>query len=236
MVAMKRKPGRPRNRRRREWKRRPYKKRQQVRKLANIGRAIIPDQMGTILKYTDRITLTCTAGVAEIYEFKINSIYDPDLTGTGHQPVGRDEWMAFYSRYRVLSAKCKASFYSTEAVNNYMAEIACAFSTERYTANTDPELFAQNPYSRYKRMSLIFNSDKSYLQQQTSIGPLLGESKTSYKTDTSYHGTDSADPGVLAYWTVAVQPIDQATTSTYIIYVDIQQYVVFHKRKDLLES
>lgn len=222
-------------RRRTRRKKKPTRE-QRVQTLANLGRVIIPDQMGTVLRYTDRVTLTCIAGVAEIYEFKINSIYDPDLSGTGHQPVGRDEWMNFYSRYRVLSAKCRASFYNLETVASYMAEISTAFSTERYIANSDPELLAQNPYSRYKRLSLIQESSKAHLTQKTSIGPLLGESKESYKTDTSYHGTADADPGVLAYWTAAVQPIDQSTTSQYIIYVDIEQYVVFHKRKALAES
>lgn len=35
--------------------------------------------------------------------FRLNSVYDPDLSGTGNQPVGFDQWAAFYNKYRVLS-------------------------------------------------------------------------------------------------------------------------------------
>ncbi len=34
---------------------------------------------------------------------RLNSLYDPDLSGVGSQPVGFDQWSAFYNRYRVIS-------------------------------------------------------------------------------------------------------------------------------------
>lgn len=34
-------------------------------------------------------------------------MYDPDLTGTGHQPTGHDQWANFYKRYLVFGSKCK---------------------------------------------------------------------------------------------------------------------------------
>ena len=37
-------------------------------------------------------------------QYKINSIWDPDLTGVGHQPLGRDTWSAIYNYYKVLEA------------------------------------------------------------------------------------------------------------------------------------
>lgn len=35
--------------------------------------------------------------------YRLNSLYDFDLSGTGNQPVGFDQWSAFYNKYRVLS-------------------------------------------------------------------------------------------------------------------------------------
>lgn len=40
--------------------------------------------------------------VVALNQFKINSIFDPDLTGTGVQPLGRDTWAAIYDYYKVL--------------------------------------------------------------------------------------------------------------------------------------
>lgn len=37
--------------------------------------------------------------------FRLNSLYDPDLSGLGTQPVGYDQWAAFYNKYRVVSTE-----------------------------------------------------------------------------------------------------------------------------------
>lgn len=60
-------------------------------------------------KYVDRVTLPAqtTAGAPTWYIMRANSTYDPDYTGTGHQPMFRDEMAAKYTNYVVLSSQCK---------------------------------------------------------------------------------------------------------------------------------
>ena len=52
----------------------------------------------TQLKYVDWVATNL--GVA-IYRFRLNSIFDPDLTGVGHQPYGHDTLQSIYNKYRV---------------------------------------------------------------------------------------------------------------------------------------
>ena len=51
-------------------------------------------------------------------QFKVNSIYDPDLTGIGHQPLGRDTWAGIYDYYKVLETRVHvtmtSNLYQTE--------------------------------------------------------------------------------------------------------------------------
>lgn len=61
-----------------------------------------------VLPYAMYLTGTSSASnVNGIYQFKINSTYDPDLTGAGSQPLGRDTWAAVYNYYKVLEAHIK---------------------------------------------------------------------------------------------------------------------------------
>lgn len=43
------------------------------------------------------------------YAFRANGIYDPDFTGTGHQPMGYDQWNQFYKRYIVIGSRCRVN-------------------------------------------------------------------------------------------------------------------------------
>ena len=65
---------------------------------------VCPDVMRVRLSYSDQLALT-GAGLASwrAHVYRGNSLNDPDLTGGGHQPMGHDQWAAFYRRYRVLA-------------------------------------------------------------------------------------------------------------------------------------
>lgn len=84
-----------------------HRRRQQIRGNVTIPNQIyatsFPRQMKVALRYHHGAALTTTAGTANDHVFNLNSIYDPDRTGVGHQPQGRDQWSTLYNRYRVDS-------------------------------------------------------------------------------------------------------------------------------------
>jgi len=55
--------------------------------------------------YEPGINLTGTAGVIAQYAFSANGCYDPNVTGTGHQPMGFDTGMLYYEQCTVLASK-----------------------------------------------------------------------------------------------------------------------------------
>lgn len=64
-----------------------------------------PRSIITKLRYCDTISLTSTTGAVGSYVFRINSCFDPDLTGVGHQPLYYDQFAAIYNYYNVNGAK-----------------------------------------------------------------------------------------------------------------------------------
>lgn len=64
-----------------------------------------PDYFNIILPYFDTVRYTLTAATPTVnrhHHWRLNSINDPDVTGSGHQPLGRDTWATVYDYYRVL--------------------------------------------------------------------------------------------------------------------------------------
>ncbi len=73
------------------------------------------------LNYADVITLAPGAGAIVIHQFRAASIFDPDFTGTGHQPLLHDQYALLYGRYRVISAKIKVTPISDDATGQLPA-------------------------------------------------------------------------------------------------------------------
>lgn len=57
-----------------------------------------------------------SAGLPVSRVYSCNGAYDPDYTGTGHQPMGFDQMMLFYTQYTVLSSTISVGAVGDDAV------------------------------------------------------------------------------------------------------------------------
>jgi hypothetical protein len=72
-----------------------------------------PDMVIKMPYYTvSNLTITPAEAVKLCWQFKPNSLYDPDQTLTGHQPLGRDTWAGIYNYYKVLETRYTVRFYA----------------------------------------------------------------------------------------------------------------------------
>jgi len=65
-----------------------------------------------MLYYDDGFELTDSAGLLKTWYFRANDAYDPDASGTGHQPAGFDQAMLLFEQFCVYSARLSVSFIS----------------------------------------------------------------------------------------------------------------------------
>lgn len=72
----------------------------------------IPPIFMTKLKYNETVPVSSAFGE---YLFNGNSIYDPNRTSTGHQPMYQDEFAALYRKYAVSASKIQVSFVNRKA-------------------------------------------------------------------------------------------------------------------------
>lgn len=87
-------------------KRRKRKAAYSVRRKRNLPVGGFPDKWMARLRYVETITLDAGAGTYAVNAFRSNGLYDPNQTGTGHQPSNFDRLSAIYDRYTVLGSKC----------------------------------------------------------------------------------------------------------------------------------
>lgn len=78
---------------------------------ANLGMQVQVPQLRVTLPYFFYSGITESAtGLGAFYSFSVNSLFDPDFSGGGLQPLGFDQYAQFYGRYRVTGVKASVTF------------------------------------------------------------------------------------------------------------------------------
>lgn len=117
----------------------------------NIPLSGLPKTLPVRLKYVEMVPLNAGAGTPATYVFSANGMYDPNITGTGHQPKGFDQWLSLYRHYTVLSSKIKvtpASSGSTSSLIGFVYGVTLTSSTTDFSArNTEDMMESQNSRS-----------------------------------------------------------------------------------------
>lgn len=93
-----------------------YRRRKRTSRIprVSVSRGIVfHRRIRTTLKYVETIHTSIAAGAYSQQVFRANSIYDPNYTGTGHQPWGRDLFAGKYVSAYVESSRAYGKvFYS----------------------------------------------------------------------------------------------------------------------------
>lgn len=100
-----------------------------------VGLVAFPSNRVVRMRYVDSLSHTVAniPGSNQRYIFRANSIFDPDYTGTGHQPMGHDQWNQFYDDYIVIGAKMKVTIIPYEAATTDLAAMSATLALREDT-------------------------------------------------------------------------------------------------------
>lgn len=91
---------------RRSRKRRKRKRRRRTR----ISRQLLGNKYFTTHSYVTQFQLQPTSSGPDHHIFRLNNVYDPDYTATGHQPYLYDQVKQFYEHVTVLKSNMTVHF------------------------------------------------------------------------------------------------------------------------------
>jgi len=83
----------------------------------NLSLGGFPTKKLVHLRYHDFITLNPTVAGGASHVFTANGLYDPNITGTGHQPNGFDQLMGLYNHYTVIDSTIRVRPVPTTGAN-----------------------------------------------------------------------------------------------------------------------
>lgn len=184
----------------------------------------IPDRVRTKLRYQMTTTATTTLGSLFSYQFRGNSVYDPDLTGAGAQPTYYDNFANMYNSYVVLSSKLWL-----EALNVAAAPVLVgaypAYNTSIGSTALD---CAAMRYAVSKSLYGAGNAVKGVLNLSMSTAQQFGVRPEAVVDDDGYSGSGGNPTSAATwYWTVFAQNETGTTTLNLTLRVYIEYDVIF---------
>lgn len=188
------------------------------------------------LTYRESLTWTQASGNVGDNVYRGNSIFDPDLTGTGGQPLGFDQWAALYATYTVLGSKCEVTSMANggTSTNTMAGCVPTNFSTAFSTG--DQERMQETPYSKIRPVVMGANSvGQAYVSNYMSTNKMLGVVRAYTQISDLASSNVTTNPSVQWFWHV-VNYVPGLATQSLIQEVKITFFVVLETRQALALS
>jgi hypothetical protein len=168
-----------------------------------------------------------TGAYSKTHTCALNGLYDPDVTHAGHQPLGFDQWMAFYARYEVVK-----STYKVSIVNASSIPIGIAFYPSLSSSFLSYEETGEQTFSRREIVSAKGGIDKAVLVSSAVPRKFVGRSTESV----NYTGSASGNPSIVLYWQQVVESLDGSTAVDAYTETTIDYVVKLYDRNTLSSS
>lgn len=172
---------RPHRRPKRAGRRRSY-----VNKVPR-GVGPVAPRLLTTMKYNEELSFTSIlSGSMDQYQMRLNSLFDPNYTGTGHQPFGFDQLTALYSRYRVY--KCKWQI-TAEANDRFQMAVLPVNGAQTFSSAS---LASEYPHSMTKMYSI--GGSAIVFRGACYLPRLGGDKRAEYRSDDRFQAQIGASP------------------------------------------
>ena len=148
----------------RKRKRTMTKRRTITRRVPRLRIGAFPNTKTLNLRYVENFTLNPGVLGSSVQVFSMNGLFDPNITGLGHQPMFFDNYMAIYAAYRVNVAYITFVAIDTQIVN----------SVQTATGTTSGQFYAAN--ERAVRMFIV--KDRTQVDYSASLNTLIEEGNT----------------------------------------------------------
>lgn len=223
MPYKKRKTRRPRGPRRKRRRRRAVN--------VALGGTPLPKSFKTRLRYSEAVTLNPgTGGSASVNIMAANGLYDPNLTGVGHQPRGWDEIIPLYNHATVIGSRCTVEFINRDGAASQLVGIALRPST---TSEVDPNNYTEGQCVKYALLNATGGLDSKTMTYSFN-NRFLGIS--SPMSTALVRNSSSANPTELAtYHIFAANPYGTDSGAVECL-VTIEYVVVFTEPKTPTQS
>lgn len=185
-----------------------------------------PDKLYTKLKYTD-VKDFGTVSVG-FQQYRMNSIYDPDVTSTGHQVYGHDTYAYIFQKYRVHRIDWKIRFVNASSDIPFICVVNQMPDDVTYGSASQVLLLSES--ADVKSGIASYRNKECVLSGHALIRDIIGMTKQQYMcSDTLVSAIFGANPTQDCMLNLAAVTSDSTTTARLIMYIDLEYWVELYE-------
>jgi len=219
---------------RRSNRKQPYARKEKPfsapsRAVARFPAAGFPNRLTMKHRYCENILLDGSVGALATYNFSCNGLFDPNVTGTGHQPMYFDNCTGVYNHYTVIGSiiRISASFGVGATYN----PCAVGIMINDDTTVTPTSAIAIIEQSRTTNKAIVtapgvpVTVTNKWSAKGSFGGSILGNDLL--------QGNASGNPTEQQFYTIFAQTIIPSSNAVVCVQVEIEYIAVWDELKDL---
>lgn len=190
------------------------------------NRSPVATKMITRLKYHDNIAINPAVNQCATHVFSCNGLFDPDISGVGHQPRGFDQLMALYDHFVGLGAKIRIHAGNADNTSAMVVGVAVLDTS---TASTSVDYYME---SGYVKTMIVKGGNEGAGTLSLAVNPNKFLGRSHPLSDSQLKGNTSANPAEGAFFHVFAYSPDTAIDAGDVnLSVDINYQVALIEPK-----
>lgn len=187
---------------------------------------LFPPIAKVVLRYSEVITANPASGGLILNVFSANGAFDPNITLTGGQPRGFDQWMAIYNHYCVVASRLRIVTTSQAAPDNVVMITLSGSTTALGTALDE---LPSCPYTTIGNMPGKFFGGHEIRTPWYSMRKMFKVKDIVAKD--SLCGDASSNPADQQYYHVNVGSVGAVDPPSVSFFVIVEYNIVFFEPK-----
>jgi len=179
-----------------------------------------PQRLQNVMRYVEEVQVSIDGSGFGYYVFRANGMYDPNATGTGHQPMYFDNMTAIYNHFHVIKSKCKVHCTRSSSVGD--VNLAVYIDDDGSINATKYRTLAERPgsvtWTAYPGHGVSSSRTKYWNAQHTFGGNVIDND--------NLRGTSAADPTEQSTYVIGIEAADSAAGTVNIL-VEIEYTTVW---------
>lgn len=190
------------------------------------------------LRYHTEVDLGVQSATPTCYVFSANGLYDPDVTSTGHQPMGFDQMMAFFQHYCVTGSRITVTFMNNVSDNGAFTYAALTVQRSSSGLTVWDRILEAGDVVWTPLTALIQSGGPPPCVLRTGARVADFFTVPDVRNDDTLKGTASAQPAAQVYYAIYGVVVNAGSPSTGHLYasVTIEYDAVFTEPLQPIES